>query len=326
MKSYLLIGNVLLEAANQELRIVETGTEKLILSNGHIVEGTREVLNCKRRMKRPFCVNIFDELYSINRRVRQEAEEKIRQNKLSTSSKGGISCAIKGGQSHLEDWRLRTGYTRKGIPSGRSPWNKGKNKENDKRLKVLSEDRKSEKNPMYGRTHTDENKLIASKRVKNSILIGSFTPNSNNRQTHFDVIYGGRKYRSSWEACFHSIFSHFEYEKLRIPYAFEGFTRIYIVDFVDHVGKLASEVKPSSLYNTCERTKAKREALHKWCQTNGYGMMDFDEESIYDLRDIIPFDDFDNKTKLKIQKVITRYENQEQNKDRKTGTGLQPSR
>jgi hypothetical protein len=74
--------------------------------------------------------------------------------------------------------------------------------------------------------------------MKQKILSGEFTPNSNNRNTHWESTFNNNTYRSSWEALYQYFNQDAEYEKLRIEYNINNTAKIYIVDFVDHVNKI----------------------------------------------------------------------------------------
>jgi hypothetical protein len=157
--------------------------------------------------------------------------------------------------------------------------------------------------------------VAASERVKASILNNKFTPNSNNRQTHFDVTFCGKQYRSSWECVYQSLNPHDEYEKLRIPYTLDGKTKIFIVDFVNHTLKTVTEVKPSSIIYRCKVSRIKLEALYNWAASNGYKATIFNEYDIVALSEDIKYDLFDTKTEQRIKALIKRHEANKKNKD-----------
>lgn len=93
-------------------------------------------------------------------------------------------------------------------------------------------------NGMFGITMSVADKLAQSIRMKTLILEGKFTPNSNNRNTHWDACCNGTTYRSSWEALYAYLNETAEYETLRIPYILNDKEFIYIVDFIDHAEKI----------------------------------------------------------------------------------------
>jgi len=150
--------------------------------------------------------------------------------------------------------------------------------------------------------------VVNSEIMRNRILNNEFTPNSNNRNTHWDSYYNNRKYRSSWEALYHYHDPDANYESLRVPYTFNNKRHIYIVDFVNHKSKKAIEVKPKELTND-ERTQCKIKALKEWCDNNGYTFILVDKE--YLLRNPEPNDYslFDEKTSNKIRKFYEQTKN-----------------
>lgn len=144
---------------------------------------------------------------------------------------------------------------------------------------------------------------MQSARVKQAILEGRFTPNSNNRNTHWDVYFSGKKFRSSWEAVFYAINPEFEYETLRIPYYFNGKERIYIVDFCNHITKHAVEVKPKELLGSPEM-QAKLSALKKWATDNDYTVEVFTQDSLIENISRVDLTQFDYKTQKKLSGFI----------------------
>ena len=110
----------------------------------------------------------------------------------------------------------------------------------------------------------------SSKRIKEKILTGEYTPKTQNRLTHkrlFSDLTGIKKYRSNWEVKYHEANVHLQYENLRIPYTFNNVERIYIVDFWDPLNRIAIEVKPFSMTETPQNT-SKARALSLWCINN----------------------------------------------------------
>jgi len=109
-----------------------------------------------------------------------------------------------------------------------------------------------------------------SKKIKQKILAGEYTPKTQNRLTHKRLtseLTGINKYRSNWEVKFHEANPHLLYEYLRIPYFFKGIERVYIVDFWDESNRLAIEVKPFSMTEFAQN-RAKEIALELWCSSN----------------------------------------------------------
>lgn len=119
---------------------------------------------------------------------------------------------------------------------------------------------------------TDEQKLRQSEYMKNLILEGKFTPKSNNRRTNKRLYYDNKSFRSSWELKFYKSMQSkgisLEYETLRIKYKHEDKIRVYIVDFVDPINKIAYEVKPKSMID--DLTISKENALIDWCNKHDY--------------------------------------------------------
>lgn len=113
------------------------------------------------------------------------------------------------------------------------------------------------------------------KELKGRILSGQFTPKITNSWQKSRVYIDNIAFRSSWEAYFylhHKIVNLkiLQFEKLRIPYhdPLKDISRVYIVDFIDIIGKTVFEIKPSQ---TIDETELQKESqLVKWCQLNGY--------------------------------------------------------
>ena len=146
-----------------------------------------------------------------------------------------------------------------------------------------------------------------SKIMKQSILSGKFTPNSNNKNTHWESEYNGKKYRSSWEALYQYHFPLAQYEKLRITYFFQEKEYIYIIDFIDDQNKVVIEVKPEELAND-KKTQAKINALKLWAIENNYIFQ------LYGIKDLIKLPEpdynlFDIKTQKKIKKIYAQTKN-----------------
>ena len=187
------------------------------------------------------------------------------------------------------------------------PWNKNMRglyhhrvKPNAKTIEKQRQSKLGDKNPMFGRKHTDEYKKAMSVATKQRILDGKFTPNSNNKNTHWDSILDGRKYRSSWEALYHYLNPLAEFETLRLPYVYNDNTLIYIVDFVDYASKIVTEVKPNSMLAD-GKTAAKISALQYWAIGNGFEMLIADESYFASNRVTLDYARFDEKTAIKIR-------------------------
>lgn len=289
--------NSILEKYNQSLRAIHISTKLVRLSNGLLLVSESDIRKCKRRVMREskeYCSR-FDLLYSLSENERLIAEKEA---KAVGSRRGGINCqALHGDKIAKNNLTHRSGNFKK----GREPWNKGKTKETcNKVKKLLSEARKGDKNPMYGVTHSTEYKAQQSVKMKELIESGQFTPNSNNRNTHWDSYYEGRPFRSSWEAIYQSLDPQAEYEALRIRYSYQGSEYIYIVDFINHYTKTVVEVKPLELCNE-PKTVAKLTELKSWAKNNGYKFLLVDKDYIIRHRDNIKLSDFDEKTQKKIK-------------------------
>jgi len=136
---------------------------------------------------------------------------------------------------------------------------------------------------------TPERKLIAnekqSKTMKRLISEGKFTPCVTNSWARsrciVDINQNGIdkqiKCRSSWDAFFQIKNPKFLYEKIRIPYEFNGNFHNYIVDFVDVGSRIIYEVKPKGEKET-PRNKAKFEFAKNWCKVNNYRFEIIDDD------------------------------------------------
>lgn len=229
------------------------------------------------------------------------------------SAKGGKSCQLQHGDKLKNN--LNTGIpwnknTKGSYPY--SPWCKDETKYTDKRLQKLSDNRIGTGNPMYGTTLSDESKDKKSKIMKQKILDGSFTPNSNNRNTHWDSSFDNKKFRSSWEAIYYSLHTEAIYESLRIPYNYNNKNYVYIVDFINHNTRAAIEIKPFALLNK-DREKSKIVALKQWCYDNNYTMVIITEVDIEYMSSLVIIDKFDANTQRKIRKLNETYK---KNRDR----------
>ena len=114
------------------------------------------------------------------------------------------------------------------------------------------------------------NNIIQSKRIKDKILNGSWTPSITNSWTHWSTVIDGKKFRSSFEEIVYLYYNKdIEYEKLRVPYIFNNKNYIYIVDFIDNINKLVFEIKPKCLIQN-EKNIVKDLYLTKWAIDNKY--------------------------------------------------------
>lgn len=288
--------NEILKEHNQQLQAEIITGKKIILSNGLILTSERDIRLCKKRVMSGHDIwkKTFDRLYSLTPQERTIAEKECRN---LTSTQGGISCQKMHGNKVKNN--LNTG----------TPWNKGL-KGNYPYSYSHSTDAKEKislansgiNNGMYGKEMSKDQKEYRSKLMKQKILSGDFTPNSNNRNTHWDAVFNGKKYRSSWEALYQYFDITAEYETLRIPYRFDNKDFVYIVDFVNHKDKTLIEVKPEELTKD-KKTRAKINAAKNWCKQNGYFFILADRKYLLSLPEPTNFEEFDNKTQTKIRKL-----------------------
>jgi very-short-patch-repair endonuclease len=288
--------NEILKEYNQQLQAEKITGREVVLSNGLVLNSEKDVRLCKRRVMRGDKVwkENFDRIYSIDTEQRASAEKECRS---LTSVKGGVNCQ----KEHKEQIKSNLNIG--------TPWNKGMKgnypyshpcSENAK--KRIGDANRGKKNGMFGRTHSEEYKNELSKKIKKLILLGKFTPNSNNRNTHWDSFYQNKKYRSSWEALYQYFDNDAEYETLRITYKFNNKDYIYIVDFVNHKTKIVVEVKPRELINN-EKTKAKISAAKGWCFRYGYTFVLADKDYLISQPMPDNLTEFDIKTQNKIRKL-----------------------
>lgn len=292
----------------QTILIEKIEGTRLVFSNGQIINDQLErdrMINRLSTSKTTIWVENFDNLIAgiiTDHEIRSQL-----------ASLGGKACQSKHGDKIRKNLNTGTPWSKGKRLIGRTTkegkiyqsWNTGKNKYNCESLAALSKARIGKGNPRYGKTHSDEYKRQSSQRMKDKIASGKFTPNSNNRQTHYDVQFNGVKYRSSWEAVYHQLNPDAEYETLRIPYEFEGKTHIYIVDFVNHCTREVIEVKPVELFEN-DKMKSKIRALEIWSEQNNYRVVKFTQHDICKYQSSIRIDEFDIKTQGKIQDVIKR--------------------
>jgi hypothetical protein len=290
--------NRILKEHNQHLRAEKITGKEIVLSNGVVLTSEKEVRLCKKRILfgNTIWKENFDRVYSTDKEVGIASEQKCRS---LTSVNGGIICQKKHGEEIKKNLNV----------SGGTPWNKGLKgnypysylHSEETKLKISAAN-KGEKNGMFGTQMSDEKKHFRSKLMKEKILFGKFTPNSNNRNTHWDAHYKNKKYRSSWEALYQYLDNEAEYESLRITYLFDNKEHIYIIDFVNHKTKTLIEIKPKELINNI-KTQAKIVAAKQWCKENNYQFLLVDKE--YFTSRPIPENlrDFDSKTQRKIKKL-----------------------
>ena len=118
-----------------------------------------------------------------------------------------------------------------------------------------------------------EARKMNSLRMKRLISEGKFTPCITNSWTRWksyvNINEEVKKFRSSWEAVFYLLNQNLQYEKIRIPYVYNGTSYNYIIDFEDSENKVLYEIKPDSLKGSFKNV-AKIDAALDWCKNNNY--------------------------------------------------------
>ncbi len=260
----------MLDSAGVSLRVVTWKQGCVKLSSGVEITGD-EIRKFRMRCASSFLSSVMDETYALDNPRRRNIV--INRNK----------CKVAKEQSEAR-WQMMT-YKEKNERQNHmrqiqklvdhknkpyvEPWNKGKTKNTDARLATISNDRSGEGNPMFGTRMSDKEKLRKSLLIKERIKTGVWTPCVHNSRTHWNCIYKGTKYRSSWEAVYASLNPNDLYEDVRIEYQYQGTTKIYIVDFVNHITKILVEIKPA-IHTKDEKFKCKLQAAHKWCREHDY--------------------------------------------------------
>lgn len=292
--------NKILKDFNQSIRAEKITGKEIVLSNGIVLTDKRDIRLCKKRvMVGADCWKIyFDFLYGIDKNKSIETEKFCRR---LTSVKGGINCQ----KNHKDEIRknLNTGIPwNKNKKTNKIPWNKGLTKDTDLRILHISKNRRGNGNPMFGKKMSKEDKERKSKCIKERILRGQFTPNSNNRNTHWDSFFKNKKYRSSWEALYQYFDPDAEYESFRLKYLYNNKEHVYILDFINHTKKFLIEVKPHEMLKDA-RTLAKIDAAKKWCLDNDFTFLLVDKEYLQKLKMPDDLSLFDKKTQKKIRKL-----------------------
>lgn len=288
--------NKILETNNQKLKAVSITKNLIRLTNGVELTNESDIRKCKRRViNGESCwKENFDVIYGLDRNESIKTEAKC---KSEISKKGGISCQ-----------QIHGDKIKKNLNTG-NPWSKGlKGKypysfkhTNETKIKI-SKSNSGEKNGMFGQKMSSEEKIRKSLLMKEKILSGKFTPNSNNRNTHWDSFYQGKKFRSSWEALYQCLDPDADYESIRIEYSFNSKNYIYIVDFVNHTTKKLVEIKPKELLDD-KKTQAKISAAKQWCEQNNYEFILADKNYLLSYSIPVNLNDFDIKTQSKIRKL-----------------------
>lgn len=283
--------NRALITAQQHTRVIAYGRQTLTLSTGDVLTDNKFT----RFKKRVLSKNTDKWVTSIDQLLNGTVSEKEIKSYLSAI--GGLACQRIHGEKIKQN--LNTGI----------PWSKGlkgiypySSPCSDATKRKISEKNRGERNGMYGTVMSAEKKQEKSQMMRAMILAGTFTPNSNNRNTHWNATFDGKKYRSSWEALYQYINPSAEYEKFRIEYTLDGNNKIYIVDFIDNINKLVIEVKPREL---CEGAKfdAKINALTNWAKTNDFSLLIVDKQWFQSYHIDVDYSKFDNKTANKIKKI-----------------------
>lgn len=155
---------------------------------------------------------------------------------------------------------------------------------NDCLYKHRSENMSGDKNNALKMTKAEKEQASVkqSKTLKRKILEGTFTPNSDNRNTNTYIKIKTPtsiiNMRSSWEALFYfnNLDKNLQYEKIRIPYKDEhDISRVYITDFYDADTNTIYEVKPEKYIN--KNSELKRKAV----KAQGYNFEYVTEKIIY---------------------------------------------
>ena len=285
---------------NQCIRVMDFGKLKLKLSTGDTLTQP-EFSKFKRRV-----MNAKTDLWVKNMDSLVAGRVTEKEIKSMLAAAGGK--AVHRLYPNLSEQNLNSGIPwNKGIVGKQISWAKGLTKETDSRIEKFA--KFGEKNGMYGVKMSDRDKQIRSDIMKTKILSGEFTPNSNNRNTHWDSEYDGKKYRSSWEALYQAINPLAEYEKLRIEYKIGASSKIYIVDFIDRGSRQVIEVKPREL---CSGPvyESKMTALRAWATTNDFTVIVADKEWLLAQTCNIDYTLFDEKTAKKVKEL---YETRKKN-------------
>lgn len=296
--------NSRLREYDQTLRILEySKSNGILFSNGNVLTG-READLFRRRLsgRSSEWAKNADDL--ITKKI---SESTI---KSRISSLAGKECQRKHGDKIRQNLNTGTSWC-KGISlkdyvtkSGKvfSHATRGETKESNQICQAMSVARLGSRNPMYGRKHSDEYRKKQSILMRDMIESGKFTPNSNNRNTHWNSCYLDKKFRSSWEALYQALNPAADYETLRIRYNLDGVEKVYIVDFIDHKNKIVVEVKPEELCRG-EVFFSKMKALSQWADNNGYQIVLANRRWFQNQRQIFNYSDFDKNTANKIRKL-----------------------
>jgi len=256
--------NQKLELNSQQVRVVAYERSALVLSTGHKLEG-KEAALFKRR------------IFSIYTDIWIKHMDDLLNGEITEASMLRSFATQRGKNS----WSKNSDKIRKNLNTG-IPWSKGRpgsflgRNHTEISKRKIGEKNSGKNNGMYGKPQSIDSKKKKSIRMKEKILSGEFTPNSTNRHTRWQTEFNGKKYRSSWEALYHSYNQQAEYEQLRLPYSYNDQEHIYIVDFIDHCARTVAEVKPDNMWELPE-TQAKISALKSWALDNDYRVLMVDQ-------------------------------------------------
>lgn len=282
------------------LRACDGYTQKyILLSNGIEICGNTSVGRFGRRLSGGWDI---DKAYNLNKETRYKY---IKEQKSEKARKGGINCQKQ--NPHIreiakENCRKAVDSGMAGYVVGHKPWNTGLTKENDLRVMKISKRQLGEGNPMFGYVPTQKERQAASAKMKENIKSGKFTPNIRNSQTHWQVKYKGKKFRSSWEAAWFALNTSYEYETVRISYWLNAEEKIYIVDFYDPVTKTLVEIKPTA-HTYDEKFKAKKLWAEKWAAENNGKYLVVTQEYLKENMEFLLSSDLPDDVKDKIRNI-----------------------
>jgi hypothetical protein len=299
--------NKRLEEFNQNTRLIELSTTRTLLNTGKEIFSP----NLDKFIKRIMNTKIIDWVKNTDNLLSGIIHES--EIKSISFSVGGRAAQAK----HGDKIRKNLNYSLNSFIKGHAPWNAGTKGQNIGKGKPCSLETKNkirekllgENNCRYGYKYSAEEREQKSIALKQAILTGRFTPKLNNRNTYWEASLDGTLYRSSWEALYKYINPNANYEKLRIPYQHADESKIYIVDFIDHVDKQVVEVKPKELC-VGEKFACKMNALTEWANTNAYTVLIVDKDWLLTRMPILDYSRFDKNTEKKIKAL---YETHKKN-------------
>ena len=145
--------------------------------------------------------------------------------------------------------------------------------------------------------------------VKKKIQDGLWTPCVTNSWARSRVKIDNTPFRSSWEAIFYLLNPSVIFEKIRIPYIFNGDNHIYIIDFVDEENRIIYEIKPKG-NQIDEKVQIKEKYAIQWAEENNY-VFEFISEDYFkeNIKDIIvkyrmKKDEIDENSQRLIERMI----------------------